>query len=61
MLFMEENPFGDFSPTAWRGSALRGELLDAMAWMDVSLMSSSKQCDDLEGLYESCKSLVINR
>lgn len=60
MLFIEENPFGDFSPTAWEGSALSSALFDTLTWMDVSYTSSSKQCDDLEGLYESCKSMVIN-
>lgn len=44
---------------AWGGSALSDALLDAVAWMDVSYMSSSKQCYALEELYESCTSLRI--
>lgn len=58
VLFIEENPYADFSPTAWGGSNISNALQDALSWLDTSFLSSSEQCYVLEGFYERCLDLV---
>lgn len=58
VLFIEENPYGDFSSAAWEGATLSTALIDVLSWLDTSFMSSSTQCYILEGFYERCLTLV---
>lgn len=58
VLFIEENPFGDFSSVAWEGSTLTSELVDLHSWLNTTYMSSPEQCFVLEGLYERCLAKV---
>ncbi|CAM9656283.1 unnamed protein product [Ascophyllum nodosum] len=60
VLFIEENPYGNFSSLAWEGSMLNSSLVHAMSWLDTSFMSSSSQCYVLEELYERCLALVAD-
>ena len=54
VLFIEENPHGDFSSTAWDGATLSNELIDLHSWLNTTFMSSPEQCYVLEGFYERC-------
>ena len=61
VLFVEENPYGDFSSAAWAGanlSNLSDAAVDLLTWLDTSFMSSAAQCYVLEGFYESCLAQV---
>ncbi|CAM9090652.1 unnamed protein product, partial [Laminaria digitata] len=60
VLFIEENPYGDFSSAAWRGGNLSETVVDLLAWLDTSFMSSPAQCYVLEGFYESCLAQVVD-
>lgn len=53
-LFIEENPYGDFSSGAWEGTTLSSEVMTLQSWLDSSYMSASEQCYILEGFYERC-------
>lgn len=57
VLFIEENPYADFSSTAW-GDAVTDDFEDMFSWLDTTFMSSATQCYVLEGLYEDCLDLV---
>lgn len=58
VLFIPENPYGDFSSGAWEGATLSSEVIDLQSWLDTSFMSSSEQCYVLEGFYERCLAKV---
>lgn len=61
ILFVEENPYGDFSSAAWGAanlSNLSEAAVDVLTWLDTSFMSSPAQCYVLEGFYESCLAQV---
>lgn len=58
VLFIEENPFGDFSSAAWEGATLSSEFIDLHSWLNTSFMSSPEQCYELEDLYERCLAKV---
>lgn len=57
VLFIEENPHGDFSSAAW-GDTIPSTLVDLMSWLDTPFMSSPAQCYVLEAFYERCLTLV---
>lgn len=58
VLFIPENPYGDFSSAAWERAALSSEVFDLQSWLDTSFMSSSNQCHVLEDFYERCLFMV---
>lgn len=58
VLFIQENPFGDFSSAAWEGATLSSEVIGLHAWLNTSFMSSPEQCYVLEGFYERCLAKV---
>lgn len=58
VLFIEENPHGDFSSAAWEGSTLTSGLVDLHSWLNRTFMSSPEQCFVLEGFYERCLAKV---
>lgn len=58
VLFVEENPYADFSRTALGDSTTSSALQDALSWLDTSFLSSPEQCYVIEGFYESCLDLV---
>ncbi|CAB1112949.1 unnamed protein product [Ectocarpus sp. CCAP 1310/34] len=61
VLFIQENPYGDFSSAAWEGTALSSEVTGLQSWLDTSFMSSPEQCYVLEGFYESCLAKVLKK
>ncbi|CAM9155381.1 unnamed protein product [Ectocarpus sp. 13 AM-2016] len=60
VLFIQENPYGDFSSAAWEGTALSSEVTGLQSWLDTSFMSSPEQCYVLEGFYERCLAKVAD-
>lgn len=54
VLFIQENPFGDFSSATWEGLTLGSKFVDLHSWLNTSFMSSPEQCYVLEGFYERC-------
>lgn len=57
VLFIEQNPYADFSSTAWDESATE-DYADLFSWLDETVMSSAAQCYALEDLYEECVDMV---
>lgn len=58
VLFIEENPYANFSSSAFE-SASPGDYPDGLfSWLDETIMSSVDQCYFLEALYERCSYLV---
>lgn len=57
VLFIEENPYADFSSAAWGGTVREG-YADLFSWLNETVMSSAAQCFALEDLYEDCVDLV---
>lgn len=58
MLYIEENPYADFSLSAWDGGSVFSGYEDLFAWLNTSYPSSAMQCLELEALYDSCLDLV---
>lgn len=58
VLFIQENPYGDFASSAWQGSTLTSEVDGLLSWLNTTFMSSPEQCFILEGFYERCLAKV---
>lgn len=54
VLFIQENPFGDFSSAALEDATLSSEVIGLYSWLNTSFMSSPEQCFEIEGFYERC-------